>query len=53
MEAAAKSPSEWQTEVTTEPGASNVSSSSILDIGDGFHELTGTTSTSRTANSVQ
>ena len=33
---------EWQAEVTAEYGASNVSSSSIQDIGDGFHELTGT-----------
>ena len=33
---------EWEAEVKPEYGASNVSSSSIQDIGDGFHELTGT-----------
>ena len=35
---------EWEAEVTADPryGASNVSSSTIEDIGDGFHELTGT-----------
>ena len=33
---------EWEAEVEAEYGASNVSSSSIQDIGDGFHELTGT-----------
>ena len=38
---------EWEAEVTADPryGASNVSSSSIQDIGDGFHELTGTVRT--------
>ena len=35
---------EWLAEVTADPryGARNVSSSPIQDIGDGFHELTGT-----------
>ena len=33
---------EWEAEVEPEYGASNVSLSSIEDIGDGFHDLTGT-----------
>ena len=33
---------EWDAEVEPEYGASNLSVSSIEDIGDGFHELTGT-----------
>ena len=33
---------EWEAEVEPEYGASNLSVSSIEDIGDGFHELTGT-----------
>ena len=33
---------EWEAEVKPEYGASNLSLSSIEDIGDGFHDLTGT-----------
>ena len=33
---------EWEAEVTAEYGASNATHSNIRDIGDGFHELTGT-----------
>ena len=36
---------EWEAEVEPEYGASNVSLSSIEDIGDGFHDLTGTVRT--------
>ena len=36
---------EWEAEVKPEYGASNVSLSSIEDIGDGFHDLTGTVQT--------
>ena len=33
---------EWEAKVTAEHGASNATHSNIGDIGDGFHELTGT-----------